>query len=194
MPATGITTSNKCTWVTHSVIAAPNFKFGLSAGSKGLSGTNWEIHAMEYTTDAATTFSTATGSLVQGLYTTGFVTGNEALSLSMTPLFTMPANQYATLRTWYGEGVLSNDLVSGQSAAWLSAGQAYINVLDATSLQLLGVKSQLYGNVANVPVSNNIDQSATSSTATGNFNFGKYNNTVFDLRAMRYFPAKVAQT
>lgn len=194
MPVTGMTTNNKCTWVTYSKIAAPTFLFGESATPDGLTGTNWEIHAMEYTASAATTFSATNGSLVPGLNTTGFYTGNESLAAgNMTPLFTMPAEQYATLRTWYGEGALTNDGMTGQSSSWLSTGQVPIGNTAAISLQLAGVKSQLYGNVANVPVSNNIQQAA-SAVAIGDFNNGKYNNVAFDLRAMRYFPAKVAQT
>jgi len=59
MPATGMTVNNKCTWVTFSKIAAPTFTFGESAASLGLSGTNWEIHAMEYTSSAATAYVSA---------------------------------------------------------------------------------------------------------------------------------------
>jgi hypothetical protein len=56
LPATGMTTNNKCTWVTFSKIAAPTFTFGESAANLGLSGTNWEIHAMEYTSSAAVAY------------------------------------------------------------------------------------------------------------------------------------------
>jgi len=106
MPVTEMTVNNKCTWVTFSKIAAPTFKFGESATPDGLTGTNWEIHAMEYTTGSAVSFTATNGSLVTGLNTTGFYTGNESLAPgNLTPLFTMPAEQFATLRTWYGEGL-----------------------------------------------------------------------------------------
>ena len=70
---------------------------------------------------------------------------------SMLPLFHMPAEQFASLRTWYGQGATAVDAVTGMSSNWSSAGQAPIINTTATSLQLAAVKSQLYGNVANVP-------------------------------------------
>ena len=41
LPTTGITTLNKCTWVTYSKIAAPAFSFAENANGDGISGTNW---------------------------------------------------------------------------------------------------------------------------------------------------------
>jgi len=112
---------------------------------------------------------------------------------TMLPLFWMPAVQFSSLRTWYGQGSDSKDDTSGYSANWMSPGQAPINNTKAISLQLAGVKSQLYGNVANIPMSANVV--STTTTALGaTENYGKYNSVYFDLRQMRYFPAKVAQT
>ena len=194
MPVTGMGVNNKCTWVTYSAIAAPTFLFGESATPDGLTGTNWEIHAMEYTASSTTSFVAANGSLVPGAGS-GLIKEAEALDAgNMTPLFTMPAEQFATLRTWYGEGAVAVDTMTQQSANWLSPGQAAMTNTADQSLKLLAVRSQLYGNVANVPVSNYVAQ-PTSTASLGNFNYGKYNNTnVFDLRQIRYFPAKVAQT
>jgi hypothetical protein len=70
----------------------------------------------------------------------------------MLPLFDMPADQFGSLRTWYGQGATAIDDVTGMSSNWSSVGQAPIVNTTATSLQLAAVKSQLYGNVANVPV------------------------------------------
>ena len=110
----------------------------------------------------------------------------------MTPLFTMPADQFATLRTWYGEGQLTADALTQQTSTWSSAGGAPIANSAPVSLQLAGVKSQLYGNVANVPVSNSV--ASITDVAIGNYNFGTFNSAAFDLRQMRYLPAQAAQT
>lgn len=42
------------------------------------------------------------------------------------PKFNMPADQFATLRTWYGEAVANDSLntVADLPAAWLTPGQA----------------------------------------------------------------------
>jgi hypothetical protein len=53
------------------------------------------------------------------------------------------------------------------SSNWSTAGQAPIVNTTAVSLQLAAVKSQLYGNVANVPVSGNVQSTDTTAlTAT----------------------------
>lgn len=146
---------------------------------------------MEYTASAVTSFVTTNGSLVPGAGN-GIIKDAEALDAgNFTPLFTMPAAQFATLRTWYGEGAIAVDSMTQQSANWLSPGQAAMTNTADQSLKLLAVRSQLYGNVANVPVSNNV--ASTTTTAIGDFNYGTFNSVAFDLRQMRYFPAKVAQ-
>lgn len=87
-----------------------------------------------------------------------------ALSFSnYVPLFWMPAEQFASLRTWYGQGSTAADDVTGMSSNWMSPGQAPIINTSAVSLQLALVKSQLYGNVANVPMSGNVVSTSTDA-------------------------------
>jgi hypothetical protein len=62
------------------------------------------------------------------------------------------------------------DLVSSVISTWLSPGAAPISNLKPASTSLAGVKTQTYGNVANVGVSNYILN--TGLTAVGNFNYG----------------------
>jgi len=196
MPVTaagGMTMTNKCTWVVWSTMSGPTFTFG-NGPALGLVGSNWEIHAMEYTAQGVS-FDQSKGSLVASAQG-GVMLVNEGLAAgNYTPHFTMPANQFATLRTWYGEGNLLIDPVTQQTSTWSSAGGAPIANDTNTSLQLAGVKSQLYGNVANVPVSGMVTQGTSTTTPlTATQNYGTYNNIRFDLRQMRFFPAKVAQT
>ena len=82
----------------------------------------------------------------------------------MVPLFNMPAEQFASLRTWYGVGSTSLDDVTQMSSNWMTAGQAPIANTKLVSAQLAAVKSQLYGNVANVPQSGYV-LSASSTVA-----------------------------
>jgi hypothetical protein len=93
----------------------------------------------------------------------GYTQVDPALSNdSNLPLFNMPANAFASLRTWYGAGSTSIDPKTGMSSNWSSVGQAAINNTTAVSLQLAAVKSQLYGNVANVPQSGNVLSTTTT--------------------------------
>jgi hypothetical protein len=86
---------------------------------------------------------------------------------SYLPLFNMPANAFASLRTWYGAGATGLDPKTGMSSNWSTAGQAAINNTGLVSTQLAAVKSQLYGNVANVPQSGNVLSTTTTAlTAT----------------------------
>ena len=108
MPTSGMTVNHKCTWVAWSTVSGPSFKFleTTAATPLGVFGTNWEIHAMEYTASTLSSFNDSNGSLVPGAGTGGLIKEDEALApTSYVPLFTMPANQFATLRTWYGEGL-----------------------------------------------------------------------------------------
>jgi len=149
---------------------------------------------MEYTSG---TWSLDQQSLAPSAATTGYQQTAPATSLdTYLPLFWMPAVAFSSLRTWYGQGAAAADAATGMSQNWMSPGQAAIDNTKASSLQLAGVKSQLYGNVANVPMSGvSSGTGSTSTTALGaTENYGKYNNIYFDLRQMRYFPAKVAQT
>jgi|TARA_B110001450_G_scaffold138902_1_gene130184 hypothetical protein len=90
-----------------STVSGPSFTFKESGETLGITGDNWEIHAMEYTASTSTTFVPKNGSLVKGAGNAdGVITADEALAAgNMVPLFTMPAEQFATLRTWYGEGL-----------------------------------------------------------------------------------------
>lgn len=91
MPVSTMTLTSKCTWVAYSTIAGPTFVFGESAASLGLVGSNWEIHAMEYTASTTTSFLESNGSLVPGAGA-GLIKEAEALDAgNYTPLFTMPA-------------------------------------------------------------------------------------------------------
>lgn len=152
---------------------------------------------MEYTSGSGN-FAIASQSLQGSAASAGFQQLAPALSLTtMLPLFWMPADQFGSLRTWYGQGAAVTDVATQQSQNWMSPGQAAIDNNDSSSLQLAGVKSQLYGNVANVPMSGVASGTATTGSATAlgaSENYGKYNTIYFDLRQMRYFPAKVAQT
>jgi hypothetical protein len=84
--------------------------------------------------------------------------GYEELTSGLTvgtyiPKFTMPADQFATLRTWYGEATVELDLKANLPAAWLSPGQAPVdNSKDASKL-LATAPTESWGNVVNVPVS-----------------------------------------
>jgi len=102
----------------------------------------------------------------------------------------MPANQFATLRTWYGEaGVVSEiDATSNLPAAWLTPGQAPVDNSILASKLLATVPGETFGNVVNVPFSTISTQTGTTDTV-GNTNYGAYNSVSFDLRAARYFPA-----
>jgi hypothetical protein len=83
----------------------------------------------------------------------------------MLPLFWMPAVEFASLRTWYGQGAWSTDQATSMSSNWMSPGQAPIINTKDTSAQLAPVVSQLYGNVANVPMSGYVG--STGTTALG---------------------------
>lgn len=105
--ASVLTFNDKCTWVAWSYVAAPTFTLADGAGALGVNmvSTNWEIHAMEYTTGAASADLASLGYLSQNGAVDGYVTSSVALQQStFVPLFNMPAAQFATLRTWYGSG------------------------------------------------------------------------------------------
>ena len=69
LPATGMTVLNKCSWVAYSVESPPVFVMS-EANSLGLAGSNWTLHAMEYTASVQTELaklSVPTGTLSIGL-------------------------------------------------------------------------------------------------------------------------------
>jgi hypothetical protein len=105
----------------------------------------------------------------------------------------MPADQFATLRTWYGEASVKGELdpTSNLPAAWLTPGQAPVANSVTASMLLASVPGETYGNVVNVPFST-ISAQTGATTPVGDTSYGTYNGGTFDLRAARYFPAKVA--
>jgi len=143
------------------MVAAPTFKFGGDEVTDlGLMTSNWMIHAMEYTaTSNGSEFDSKLGSLATAA-TSSTLVGYESLTSGLTygtyiPKFTMPADQFATLRTWYGEPTVAGglDLKANLPAAWLSPGQAPVdNSKDASKL-LASAPTESWGNVVNVPVS-----------------------------------------
>lgn len=97
------------------------------------------------------------------------------------PKFNMPADQFATLRTWYGEAPLTINDVSNLPAAWLTPGQAPVDNSITASMLLATVKTEQYGNVVNVPFST-ISTQTGNTTPVGDTNYGVYNGVSFDLR------------
>lgn len=93
----------------------------------------------------------------------------------------MPADQFATLRTWYGEAPVTLDAVADLPAAWLTPGQAPVDNSLSASMLLATVKTEQYGNVVNVPFST-ISTQTGNTTPVGDANYGLYNSNAFDLR------------
>jgi len=94
----------------------------------------------------------------------------------------MPADLFATLRTWYGEAPLTLDAVADLPAAWLTPGQAPVENSSNASLLLASVPyTEMYGNVVNVPFSKQ-STSTSASVAVGDTNYGTANAFKFDLR------------
>jgi len=102
------------------------------------------------------------------------------------PRFNMPADQFATLRTWYGEASVDGELdtTANLPAAWLTPGQAPVENSTNASLLLLTVPyTEMYGNVVNVPFSTISTQSGALATNTvGDANYGPRDSATFDLR------------
>jgi len=97
----------------------------------------------------------------------------------------MPADQFATLRTWYGEATTKGALddLADLPAAWLTPGQAPVeNTTNASSYLASVPYTEQLGNVVNVPFS----KQSTSSTAVsvGDTNYGTFDtgSIPFDLR------------
>jgi hypothetical protein len=95
----------------------------------------------------------------------------------------MPADQFATLRTWYGEAsaIGALDPTANLPAAWLTPGQAPVANSAEASMLLATVPGETYGNVVNVPFST-ISAQTGSTTPVGDTNYGTYNSVTFDLR------------
>jgi len=97
----------------------------------------------------------------------------------------MPALQFATLRTWYGEAGVAGaiDPLASLPAAWLTPGQAPVDNSITASAFLADVpNTEQFGNVVNVPYS----KQSTVSTAgsVGDTNYGTFDSSSikFDLR------------
>jgi len=152
---------------------------------------------MEFTSTATTvSYSAAQGSLQDSEATAqdGYIFPASAVTKgTYIPRFNMPADQFATLRTWYGEASVEGavDATAGLPAAWLTPGQAPVANSVTASKLLATVPGETFGNVVNVPFSTISTQTGATDTV-GATNFGTYNSNAFDLRAARYFPAKVA--
>lgn len=100
--AAGLGLGEKCTWVGWAWTYAPTFTMA-GAGGKEINTANWQLHTMEYT--AASSWSASAGSLQVNASTSGYIEAADALApVSFLPTLTMPAAQFATLRTWYGRG------------------------------------------------------------------------------------------
>jgi len=98
----------------------------------------------------------------------------------------MPADQFATLRTWYGEASVKGalDPLADLPAAWLTPGQAPVENTTNASLLLASVPyTEQLGNVVNVPFSKQ-STSSSASVAVGDTNYGTYDSSSikFDLR------------
>lgn len=154
---------------------------------------------MEYTaTVAGTAYAAAVGSLatasIDATNGLGYVATSAAVTAgTFIPMFHMPADQFATLRTWYGEASVAGalDATANLPAAWLTPGQAPVDNSKNASLLLASVPSETYGNVVNVPFSK-LSTVSGSSTVVGDTNYGSFDSSKFDLRVARYFPAQVA--
>jgi hypothetical protein len=152
---------------------------------------------MEFTSTAETvSYLAAQGSLQSSEATAqdGYIFPASAVTKgTYIPRFNMPADQFATLRTWYGEASVSGalDTTADLPAAWLTPGQAPVANSVTASKLLATVPGETFGNVVNVPFSTMSTQTGDVNTV-GDTNFGTYNSNAFDLRAARYFPAKVA--
>lgn len=131
----------KCTWVAWSYDYAPTWTITsgvaadvaasitatTTANSLGLTTDNWVIHAMEYTSTGNASWLEQYGSLLENRNTLGEIkdTNTPALSLgTYLPTVTMPAAQFATLRTWYGNGATAaSGALTGMQGNWYAPGR-----------------------------------------------------------------------
>jgi len=177
------TLGEKCTWAAGSYAWAPTFKLTkgpdvASVAQPGIVTANWQIHTMEYTT--ATAWAADVGALVEIGTSDGYVTATSGASLdTFLPHFAMPAAQFATLRTWYGDGaaVVTNTVLSDYVASWYAPGRAGPNGLAFTAAAAAGaaeVAGQQFGNVGHMPASTDFTatSSATAVTAGSSATYG----------------------
>lgn len=188
--ATALGLGEKCTWVGWSYAYAPTFAM-TDASSKGITTGNWQIHTMEYVGAAA--YSGATGALQENASTTGYQPADTALSVeTFLPTLTMPAVQFATLRTWYGAGGadgVTTEILNGYPSNWYAPG---MQSQAATAAELKDVAGQQWGNVSHFPASGYYSASTAPAAGSG-ATYGAVGSSRFDARVVRYMPAQVAQ-
>jgi len=119
------------------------------------------------------------------------------------PLVTMPAAQFATLRTWYGSGraTVSGPL-TGMQANWYAPGlntyadeQTTASARDSANALVADVAGQAWGNVSNFPSSSGsfVTTGVTAESGAAGASYGKTTEK-FDMRVVRYLPASAAVT
>jgi len=127
---------------------------------------------MEYTGKAAT-YSAVNGALTMSATTDGTQLATAAINNSnYVPLFNMPANQFATLRTWYGKGYTTEGTKvlganTGPLAAEYTNWYAPYQQSAAIASVLTPIAGQYYGNVANFPSSSISAATPTASSSYG---------------------------
>lgn len=146
---------------------------------------------MEYTT--ASSWDATQGSL-KLQQTAGIYALDESVnSLNYVPLFNMPAAQFSTLRTWYGNGLgaVASTALANEQANWYAPGNnAYTNALATTNIDAAS-GTQMWGNVGNFPGAKwGVSTSATTAIPTG-ATFGTDGTASYDLRQIRFLPAQV---
>lgn len=105
----------------------------------------------------------------------------------------MPAAQFSTLRTWYGNGLgaVSSSALANEQANWYAPGNnKYTNALATTNIDAAS-GTQMWGNVGNFPGAKwGVSTSATTAIPTG-ATFGTDGTASYDLRQIRFLPAQV---
>lgn len=155
---------------------------------------------MEYTTASA--WNASTGSLKKAAADNVFAADDAVNFGNMVPLFGMPAAQFSTLRTWYGQAAgatiatATNVLGAGQPPAWYAPGVNDFSNAIADVLPNGSSGSQMWGNVANLPNSEwGTATAATAAASPATATFGAVGTTgKFDFRQIRFLPAQVPTT
>lgn len=147
---------------------------------------------MEYTT--ASSWSATTGSL-KLQQTEGYYATDESVnSGNYVPLFNMPAAQFSTLRTWYGNGLgaTTSTALAIEQANWYAPGNnAYPNAVATTNIDAAS-GTQMWGNVGNFPGAKWGTSTSTTTAITTGATFGTVGtSSSFDLRQIRFLPAQV---
>ena len=150
---------------------------------------------MEYT--HATSYVDTAGSLKQAQAQDVFAMDDAVNYGNKVPLFNMPAAQFSTLRTWYGQaaGSTTGPVGSGLPAWYAPGVNDYPNAI-ADVVVNGSSGSQMWGNVANLPNSQWGTSTATTAAASpATATFGAIATTgKFDFRQIRFLPAQVPTT